>query len=138
MRITVELKQATVEAAGVLKDLVATIKRARAEVDTYAVEQLAVRLKNLADQSAEMLKAENEQFIEAWAASKKQACDEANEHLRSDWRLAVAVNAVGRTVWDALQDTATYPDAWEDQGDIIPNHISEAFITGKTAPNWPG
>jgi hypothetical protein len=136
-RITRELREVVSEAAGLLKDLTRVTKEARAQIDTYAGEEIARQLVSLSSQCVEVLQANNDDFIEKWAAAKKAACDEAKAHMEDDWRLAVTVNEVGRHVADALKNAMTHPvDCGCELG--FPKEISPAYIRGELPhpPPW--
>lgn len=129
-RLTAELRAATSEAAGVLKDLTRMMREARAQVDEYAAERVAAQLDNLATQAVDLLKEQNDDFLAKFAEARDAACVEADEHLRDDWRLAVAVNEVGKHVRDALRQAMGHPIDC-DCVLPIPRQVSPEYIAGK-------
>lgn len=54
--------------------------------------------------------------------------------MRDDWRLAIAVNNVGRSVFEALQTADEMPDEFEHVYDGVPNTVSPEYIAGREGP----
>lgn len=135
-RIVAELRAVTSEAAGTLKDLTRAMKEAREHIDAYAMDQLRERLDAAAATGVQLLTSENDRFIRDFAAARKAACEEAEAHLREDWRLAVAVNEVGRHVHQAM--TQAYGHPIDCACELpMPRQVSTAYMAGETPPGHP-
>lgn len=81
-RITRELREATAEAAGVLKDLQAVIRSARAQVDEYAAKEVSdvmnahlQRTQQLADEWHAEMKADGQRALDRFMTTQQELID---------------------------------------------------------------
>lgn len=72
VRIAAELRAATSEAAGVLKDLHAVIRSAREQIDAHAVESLSVMLDRYSAAGVAMLTEQNDKFLASWGRPRRR------------------------------------------------------------------
>lgn len=97
-RITRELRAATSEAAGVLKDLTAAIASARTTVDEYTYRQVAAAM----DKGVKLVRdAATEEATRINVILREQlqeGCKRAEAHIVKDYRLSAVIQEVAQHV----------------------------------------
>lgn len=93
-RIAAELRATTAEAAGVLKDLHAAIKTARAHVEDFAEASVADMIVQATKLIRNIASEEGARINTILTEQIREGCTRATEHITRDWQLAAVIEQV--------------------------------------------